>query len=71
MFSLILKNAERLLLPLPFPVVIIWWIIVGSFIGSFIFGSTYAASWGIVPVAAVGMWRVLVKYFGAKKKAKK
>jgi hypothetical protein len=71
MLKQFLKNAESLLLPLPFPEVFLWWIIIGGFLGSIFLGATYAASWGILPVAAIGMWRVIVKYLAAKKKDKR
>jgi hypothetical protein len=71
MLKTFLLNAERLLLPLPFPVVIIWWVIIGGILGSFFFGATYASSWGILPVAIIGMWRVITKVQKFKKKGKR
>jgi hypothetical protein len=58
----IFKLLESFLLPLPFPVVFIWWIILGGFVGSALYGPTYMASVGILPITLIGGWRVYAKH---------
>jgi hypothetical protein len=62
-----LKLGEKVLLCLPFPVVLIWWVILGGFLGSLVLGPTYEASLGVIPVVVLGMWRVLIRYIRARR----
>jgi hypothetical protein len=52
---------ETILLIVPFPGTIVWWIFLGTTLGTMFFGPNFIASVGIIPVAILGVWRGLVR----------
>ncbi|RNI30935.1 hypothetical protein EFA69_06490 [Rufibacter immobilis] len=58
MFNIIFI-LQKLFLPVPFPQVFIWWVILGSILGCLFFGASYFAALGVIPVSLVGLMFII------------